>query len=519
MGHAPSRRRCWRSLALLRRTPQASAWTWPLGEMCSARTRSGPMPTRPASIAGSTSPGRPGSPFAPRLSGTVSFAGVVPSSGRTVTIQTDGYAVSLTHLGEITVAKGAAVAEGESVGIAGHRAARPSGRRPTSTSASGSRRQPTATSTRPRSCRHGTCAAASACRCGVPSSLPTPRLRSWLRSRARRRLRWPPPLPEASPELAVRCGERRARLRPQLPRALGPGRNGAGVPLVDDRGGTAASRLGRRPVRPAPGGGHQRARGQSCREARSGVRARARRARRRARATLLAAVASPTGPRPGARRDVDRAPAVRAAGSVGSDRLRPTTDPVRLGPATALPAARSASLRDGMPAAARRRRRTCRSGPAAAPAGDASRRRVGSRRLAAAGGALRGRPLPSVAAARLHDRRAGPACCALGSLRASLSSSPGRSARGWLLARLRRINGNGALLRHDADLLRQLDPAHRACLHDDRGGHPGPPPASAWRRDVLPDRGRRARREGGPRRGGAGLVAAGVRRPDRGRLA
>ena len=89
----------------------------------------------------------------------------------------------------------------------------------------------------------------------------------------------------------------------------------------------------------------------------------------------------------------------------------------------------------------------------------------------------------------------------------------------WLLARLRRINGNGALLRHHTDLLRELDPAHRACVHDDCGGHPGPPPASAWRRNVLPDRGRRARREGGTRRSGAGLVAAGVRRPDRGRLA
>ena len=51
--------------------------------------------------------------------GVVSFVGVVPSSGRTVTIQTDGYAVSLTHLGEATVAKGATVAEGDAVGVAG----------------------------------------------------------------------------------------------------------------------------------------------------------------------------------------------------------------------------------------------------------------------------------------------------------------------------------------------------------------------------------------------------------------
>ena len=38
---------------------------------------------------------------------------IVPGSGRTVTIQVDGYAVSLTHLGEIATTKGASVAEGD----------------------------------------------------------------------------------------------------------------------------------------------------------------------------------------------------------------------------------------------------------------------------------------------------------------------------------------------------------------------------------------------------------------------
>ena len=73
----------------------------------------------------------------------------------------------------------------------------------------------------------------------------------------------------------------------------------------------------------------------------------------------------------------------------------------------------------------------------------------------------------------------------------------------WLLARLRRIDADGALLRHDADLLRQLDPAHRTCLYDDRGGYLGPPPAAARQRNVLPDRDRRARRQGRPGRRGA----------------
>jgi murein DD-endopeptidase MepM/ murein hydrolase activator NlpD len=52
--------------------------------------------------------------------GTVSFAGTVPTSGKCLTIQTpDGYSVTLTHLGSIQVAKGAAVGEGDAVGTIG----------------------------------------------------------------------------------------------------------------------------------------------------------------------------------------------------------------------------------------------------------------------------------------------------------------------------------------------------------------------------------------------------------------
>lgn len=52
--------------------------------------------------------------------GTVSFAGFVPTSGSSVTIQTaDGYSVTLTHLGSISVAKGATVGEGLAVGTIG----------------------------------------------------------------------------------------------------------------------------------------------------------------------------------------------------------------------------------------------------------------------------------------------------------------------------------------------------------------------------------------------------------------
>jgi len=52
--------------------------------------------------------------------GTVSFAGTVPTSGRSLTIETaDGYSVTLTHLGSTAVAKGAEVAEGDGVGTIG----------------------------------------------------------------------------------------------------------------------------------------------------------------------------------------------------------------------------------------------------------------------------------------------------------------------------------------------------------------------------------------------------------------
>ena len=53
-----------------------------------------------------------GEPVVAPAAGTVSFAGTVPTNGKSVTIETaDGYSVTLTHLGSIAVAKGATVAE------------------------------------------------------------------------------------------------------------------------------------------------------------------------------------------------------------------------------------------------------------------------------------------------------------------------------------------------------------------------------------------------------------------------
>src|SRR5262249_14636055 len=52
--------------------------------------------------------------------GAVSFAGTVPTNGKSVTIETaDGYSVTLTHLGSISVSKGATVAERDTIGTVG----------------------------------------------------------------------------------------------------------------------------------------------------------------------------------------------------------------------------------------------------------------------------------------------------------------------------------------------------------------------------------------------------------------
>ena len=103
-------------------TPVAHAWSWPVQgpvQQPFAYDESHPYASGQhrgidigADAAGETV-------LAPAM-GTVSFAGTVPTSGRSVTIETpDGYSVSLTHLGSIAVTKGATVTEGEEVGTIG----------------------------------------------------------------------------------------------------------------------------------------------------------------------------------------------------------------------------------------------------------------------------------------------------------------------------------------------------------------------------------------------------------------
>ena len=99
----------------------AAAWTWPSG---------GPVllafsfdPAHPYSAGehrGIDIGGDPGSAVVAPAGGVVTFAGTVPGNGKSLTILTsDGWSITLTQLGSIAVARGATVAEGDSVATIG----------------------------------------------------------------------------------------------------------------------------------------------------------------------------------------------------------------------------------------------------------------------------------------------------------------------------------------------------------------------------------------------------------------
>lgn len=102
--------------------PVASAWSWPVkGPVLQPFSYDETHPYdagqhRGIDIGASAS----GDPVVAPDSGTVSFAGFVPTSGESLTIETtDGYSVTLTHLGSIDVPEGAAVSEGDVVATVG----------------------------------------------------------------------------------------------------------------------------------------------------------------------------------------------------------------------------------------------------------------------------------------------------------------------------------------------------------------------------------------------------------------
>jgi hypothetical protein len=103
-------------------TPAAYAWSWPVqGPVVQPFSYDEAHPYSAGQHRGiDIGADAAGESVVAPAAGTVSFAGTVAANGKSVTIETaDGYSVTLTHLGSISVAKGATVAEQGVVGTVG----------------------------------------------------------------------------------------------------------------------------------------------------------------------------------------------------------------------------------------------------------------------------------------------------------------------------------------------------------------------------------------------------------------
>jgi hypothetical protein len=100
--------------------PPALAWTWPADGPVLEAFELGDDPYAAGQHRGIDVGGERGSPVLAPAGGVVSFAGTVPGGGRTVTVRTsDGYSVTLVHLGSIDIAAESVVSEGARVGTMG----------------------------------------------------------------------------------------------------------------------------------------------------------------------------------------------------------------------------------------------------------------------------------------------------------------------------------------------------------------------------------------------------------------
>lgn len=109
-------------VVLLAWAPAASAWSWPVqGPVLQPFSYDESHPYASGQHRGiDIGADAAGEQVVAPAAGSVSFAGSVPTNGESVTIQTpDGYAVTLTHLGSLLVAKGASVDEGQAVATIG----------------------------------------------------------------------------------------------------------------------------------------------------------------------------------------------------------------------------------------------------------------------------------------------------------------------------------------------------------------------------------------------------------------
>src|SRR5512133_3800162 len=106
--------------AVLVFTPTAAAWTWPADGPVVEKFKLGDDPYAAGQHRGIDIGAPQATAVLAPASGTVSFAGVVPVSGRTLTIQThDGYSVTLTHLGSTGAQRGDTVGEGSAIATVG----------------------------------------------------------------------------------------------------------------------------------------------------------------------------------------------------------------------------------------------------------------------------------------------------------------------------------------------------------------------------------------------------------------
>ena len=108
------------AVAALAFAGSASAWSWPADGAVLRPFALGADAYAGGQHRGIDVAGPNGSAVRAPAAGLVTFAGTLPTHGRGVTILTaDGYSVTLVHLGSIEVAKGASVGEGETVGTMG----------------------------------------------------------------------------------------------------------------------------------------------------------------------------------------------------------------------------------------------------------------------------------------------------------------------------------------------------------------------------------------------------------------
>jgi hypothetical protein len=95
----------------------ALAWAWPVDGPVRRPFVLGDDPYAGGQHRGVDIGAPAGTPVRTPAAGTVSFAGTVPTGGKTITIRTaDGYAVTLQGLGSVSVARGSAVEEGDVAG-------------------------------------------------------------------------------------------------------------------------------------------------------------------------------------------------------------------------------------------------------------------------------------------------------------------------------------------------------------------------------------------------------------------